>query len=756
MTRPTTARPAATPWPAAWPACSPPTPCSVPSSSPLARQASTPTAPGASSTPTCAGRRSCGADWSAGSTRRHPTYASPTRSTRLRAGGDRPRPAAAAVALRPHPAPRDGGGTARARSASCATCTSGCRRPRPSCGSALAPTARAGQVPRAADDVGRGGRPPAAQLAGARLARAAPHPRRLPTVARRLPPDAARHPARLAAARPARQHRARRRDPVLPQTADESVQVHACHGAARQVDVLREVLVGLLADDPTLEPRDILVMCPDIETYAPLISAAFGMADVAVAGAGHPGHQLRVRLADRSLAATNPLLARRRPAGRARARADDGQPGARRRRRRAGARPLRLRRRRARAHHPLGRRRRDPLGLRRRPPQHASGSAASRPTPGPRACTGSCWAPRCPGSTTGRCPAPCPSTTSATATSSSVGRFAELVDRLHTFLDGAESAVSVTDWTRALGDAVHRLTTTPTTDVWQVAQFDRELSRIDAGAGDSTTLLRQADVRALLRQRLRGRAHPLQLPHRHADGLHDGADAVGPAPRGLPGRSRRRGVPACCDRRRRRRPGPPTPHGRARPAGGGPPAAPRRDRRGHRQARHHLHRSWRAHRRGATARRAPGRAARRARPHRSRAGAQPRRDPPPAAALRRGQLRRRAPAGRRRLHLRPVRARGREGSARRPLRPSGCSCPRRCRSRSRRPTDVSLADLQDFFAHPVRGILPPAAHRQALRRRRGEGLHPDHPRRAREVGRGRPPRRRGARWAPTRSRSARP
>ena len=104
--------------------------------------------------------------------------------------------------------------------------------------------------------------------------------------------------------------------------ADDSVQVHACHGSARQVDVLREVLVGLLEDDPTLEPRDILVMCPDIETYAPLISAAFGLADVAGEGVGHPAHQLRVRLADRSLGATNPLLgvaaaARRagRPAG---------------------------------------------------------------------------------------------------------------------------------------------------------------------------------------------------------------------------------------------------------------------------------------------------------------------------------------------------------------------------------------------------------------------------------------------------------
>jgi exodeoxyribonuclease V gamma subunit len=88
---------------------------------------------------------------------------------------------------------------------------------------------------------------------------------------------------------------------------DRSVQVHSCHGPARQVDVLREVLLALLADDPTLEPRDILVMCPDIETYAPLIAADFGLGEV-VPGA-HPAHQLRVTLADRSLVQTNPLLA---------------------------------------------------------------------------------------------------------------------------------------------------------------------------------------------------------------------------------------------------------------------------------------------------------------------------------------------------------------------------------------------------------------------------------------------------------------
>lgn len=91
------------------------------------------------------------------------------------------------------------------------------------------------------------------------------------------------------------------------QIGDRSVQVHSCHGAARQVEVLREVLLGLLTADETLETRDILVMCPDIEKYAPLIAADFGLGEL-VPGA-HPAHQLRVRLADRSLIQTNPLLA---------------------------------------------------------------------------------------------------------------------------------------------------------------------------------------------------------------------------------------------------------------------------------------------------------------------------------------------------------------------------------------------------------------------------------------------------------------
>jgi exodeoxyribonuclease V gamma subunit len=90
---------------------------------------------------------------------------------------------------------------------------------------------------------------------------------------------------------------------------DHSVQVHACHGQTRQVDVLREVLAGLLQDDPTLEPRDVVVMCPDIDAYAPLVQAGFGLAEPGrPARDAHPAHRLRVRLADRGLGYTNPLL----------------------------------------------------------------------------------------------------------------------------------------------------------------------------------------------------------------------------------------------------------------------------------------------------------------------------------------------------------------------------------------------------------------------------------------------------------------
>lgn len=87
-------------------------------------------------------------------------------------------------------------------------------------------------------------------------------------------------------------------------TDDRSVQVHLSHGRDRQVEVLREVLTAVLADDPTLEPRDIAVLTPDVDSFAPLLAAAF----TAPAGIpDHPAQRFRVHVADRSVAQVNPM-----------------------------------------------------------------------------------------------------------------------------------------------------------------------------------------------------------------------------------------------------------------------------------------------------------------------------------------------------------------------------------------------------------------------------------------------------------------
>jgi exodeoxyribonuclease V gamma subunit len=56
---------------------------------------------------------------------------------------------------------------------------------------------------------------------------------------------------------------------------DLSILVHSCHSAMREVEVLHDTLLSLFEGDPSLSPRDVLVMTPDIESYAPYISAVF-------------------------------------------------------------------------------------------------------------------------------------------------------------------------------------------------------------------------------------------------------------------------------------------------------------------------------------------------------------------------------------------------------------------------------------------------------------------------------------------------
>ncbi len=60
---------------------------------------------------------------------------------------------------------------------------------------------------------------------------------------------------------------------------DCSVQVHACHGSLREVQVLHDQLLDLLSRDQTLQPRDIIVMTPNVAEFAPAIEAVFGAAE---------------------------------------------------------------------------------------------------------------------------------------------------------------------------------------------------------------------------------------------------------------------------------------------------------------------------------------------------------------------------------------------------------------------------------------------------------------------------------------------
>ncbi len=113
--------------------------------------------------------------------------------------------------------------------------------------------------------------------------------------------------------------RARVSDPGSVDPADDSLRIHSCAGPTRQVEVLRDELLGLLVDHPHLQPRDIVVMTPDVETYAPLVAAAFseGLPGDAPRsnGAGLPGEvwgsvgapRLPFEIADLSLRRTNPV-----------------------------------------------------------------------------------------------------------------------------------------------------------------------------------------------------------------------------------------------------------------------------------------------------------------------------------------------------------------------------------------------------------------------------------------------------------------
>jgi len=285
---------------------------------------------------------------------------------------------------------------------------------------------------------------------------------------------------------------------------DRSVQVHACHGVARQVDVLREVILGLLADDPTLEPRDVLVMCPDIDTYAPLIEAGFGLGDVVGEG-GHPAHRLRVRLADRSPVQTNPLLA----VGRTLLDLAGGRAPATQVLDLARSEPVRRRfgfsdddleqldtwARESGVRWAFDAEHRADYGL-------SSYVANTWEFGLDRLLTGvalsddsSAWLDRA-----------LPLDDVGSAQVDLVGRLGEYVDRLRRATDRLTGLHPLAHWLHAIDDGVASLTAVSSLDGWQPGQVQRELGRVRrAASGLGDLELRLPDVRALLSDRLAGR-----------------------------------------------------------------------------------------------------------------------------------------------------------------------------------------------------------------------------------------------------------
>jgi exodeoxyribonuclease V gamma subunit len=298
---------------------------------------------------------------------------------------------------------------------------------------------------------------------------------------------------------------------VEPGPADGSLQVHSCHGRARQVEVLRDAILHLLDEDPTLEPRDVIVMCPDIETFAPLIQASFGAGEVSgdddeveALPADIRPPDLRVRLADRSLRQTNPILG-------------------------VVARLIELADERLTASQVLDLGDREPVRrrfgfddddlARMEGWVRASGirwglDAEHRAPFKLEALPAGTWRAGLDRVLVGVTMTEdeqrlfervLPLDDVESGAIELAGRFAELLDRLHSTLDALSSSQPIAAWAGAIARAADALSAASPRDAWQRAELQRLLDDVVAEAAGNATPLALPDVRALLADRLRGR-----------------------------------------------------------------------------------------------------------------------------------------------------------------------------------------------------------------------------------------------------------
>jgi exodeoxyribonuclease V gamma subunit len=83
-------------------------------------------------------------------------------------------------------------------------------------------------------------------------------------------------------------------------STDNSLQVHACHSKVRELEILHDQLLKRFNDNPDWHPGDVIVMMPDVATYAPFIEGVFGAVDAKLA--------IPYAISDRNAGQDSPLL----------------------------------------------------------------------------------------------------------------------------------------------------------------------------------------------------------------------------------------------------------------------------------------------------------------------------------------------------------------------------------------------------------------------------------------------------------------
>ncbi|MDN3648196.1 exodeoxyribonuclease V subunit gamma [Reinekea marina] len=96
------------------------------------------------------------------------------------------------------------------------------------------------------------------------------------------------------------------RNAPKPECVDDSITIASGHSALREVQGLHDWLLHQFNNDPELTPKDVLVMCPNVEDYAPFVQAVFARSFAHLDDSVPP---LPCSIADRNLKDADPTVA---------------------------------------------------------------------------------------------------------------------------------------------------------------------------------------------------------------------------------------------------------------------------------------------------------------------------------------------------------------------------------------------------------------------------------------------------------------